>query len=136
VAGTIPARLTPAQQGRKFGLTVGIAFLVFAGISLWRGHDLAPRILGALGGTLVLAGLLIPALLLPVERGWMRFAHLLSKVTTPIFMGLVYFLVFTPFGIVRRLAGKNALVHKSDAGSYWVTLDRAARARRSMRRQF
>ena len=136
MAGTVPARLTPAQQGRKFGLTVGIAFLVFAGISLWRGHVLPPRILGALGGTLTLAGLLIPSLLLPVEKAWMAFAHLLSKVTTPIFMGLVYFIVFTPFGIVRRALGKNGLVHAADSGSFFHTLDQEQRKRRSMARQF
>ena len=136
MAGTVPARLTPAQQGRKFGLTVGLAFLVLAGISFWRGHVLPPRIFGALGGVLLLGGLAVPAALLPVERAWMGLAHAISKVTTPIFMGLVYFLVFTPFGIVRRLLGKNGLVHQPASGSYWIPLDRAARTTRSMRRQF
>ena len=136
MAGTVPARLTPAQQGRKFGLTVGLAFLVIAAISAWRGHVLPPRIFGGIGGALVLGGLVLPAALLRVERAWMGFAHALSKVTTPIFMGLVYFLVFTPFGLVRRLLGKNGLVHQPVADSYWIPLDRAARANRSMRRQF
>ena len=136
MAGTVPARLTPAQQGRKFGLTVGIAFLVIAAFSWWRGHTTVPMVLGALGGTLSLAGLVIPATLLPVEKAWMAFAHLLSKVTTPIFMGLVYFIVFTPFGIVRRALGKNALVHRDDSGSFFATLDQEQRRRRSMTRQF
>ena len=136
MAGAVPARLTPQQQGRKFGLTLGIAFLVFAGISLWRDHETVATVLGAIGGVLLLGGLLAPVALLPVERGWMAFAHALSKVTTPIFMGLVYFLVFTPFGVVRRAMGKNGLVHVPQAGSYWATLDRDARRRRSMQRQF
>ena len=136
MAGTVSARLTPAQQGRKFGLTVGIAFLVFAGISYWRGHVLPPRILGGLGATLTLAGLVIPSLLLPVEKAWMGFAHLLSKVTTPIFMGVVYFVVFTPFGIISRALGKNALVHTADTGRFFITLDQEQRKRRSMARQF
>ena len=136
MAGTVPARLTPAQQGRKFGLTVGLAFLVLAAISVWRGHTLAPRVMGGVGGVLLVAGLVVPALLLPVETAWMGLAHALSKVTTPIFMGLVYFLVFTPFGLVRRALGKSGLVHEAVGGSYWVPLDRAERARRSMKRQF
>ena len=136
MAGAVPARLTPRQQGRKFGLTLGIAFLVFAGISFWRDHTTVPIVLASIGGALLLGGLAAPVALLPVERGWMAFAHALSKVTTPIFMGLVYFLVFTPFGVARRLMGRNALVHAPQDGSYWVTLDRAARRRRSMQRQF
>jgi hypothetical protein len=65
----------------------------------------------------------------------MAFAHALSKVTTPVFMGLVYFLVFTPVGVVRRVLGKNALVRPSVGGSYWVS--RGVGARRSdLERQF
>ena len=136
MAGAVPARLTPRQQGRKFGLTLGIAFLVLAGISFWRGHSAVPAVLGAIGGALLLGALAMPAALLPIERGWMAFAHALSRVTTPLFMGIVYFLAFTPFGVARRLMGRNALVHARRDGSYWVTLDRAARKRRSMQRQF
>src|SRR5258707_6130820 len=39
------------------------------------------------GGTLVIAALLVPTWLGPIERAWMGLAHLISKVTTPIFMG-------------------------------------------------
>ena len=65
----------------------------------------------------------------------MAFAHALSKVTTPVFMGLIYFLVFTPVGLVRRVLGKNALVRPSANGSYWVS--RRVGARQSdLERQF
>ena len=89
MATRVPARLTTAQ-GRRFGLTVGGAFLVFAAIAYWRGHSTSTAVLGGLGATLALAGLIIPAHLGPVERAWMRLAHLISKVTTPIVMGVMY----------------------------------------------
>lgn len=135
LAERIPARLTPTE-GRKFGLTVGLAFGVLAAISLWRGHDTAPLVLGALGGALLLAGIAIPTYLGPVYRGWMRFGLLLSKVTTPIFMGLVYFVVVTPMALFMRLLGRNPLVQKRVDDSYWVTRDPAASATSSMMRQF
>lgn len=143
MATRIPARLTPdgarqasvAQAGRRFGLVVGTAFLALAGFAHWRGGHTAVGVLGILGGALALAGLVIPGKLGPVERVWMALAHAMSRVTTPVFMGLIYFIVFTPVGLVRRALGKNALVRPASDGSYWVS--RAAGARRSdLERQF
>ena len=104
MAKRIPARLT-AAAGRKFGLTVGIAFLAIGALLVWRAKPLRADVAFALGALLVLAGLTVPTQLGPVERAWMRLAHLISKVTTPIFMGVVYFLVITPLGLLRRAFG-------------------------------
>ena len=124
--------LEPVGQRLATGLARVAVALQAAGGS---GDDLE-RTLAQQQIMLLLGGLVVPAALLPVERGWMAFAHALSKVTTPIFMGLVYFLVFTPFGVVRRMMGKSGLVHVPANASYWATLDRDARKRRSMLRQF
>ena len=58
-----------------------------------------------LGIVLVLAGLVVPRLLGKVYAGWMGFALVLSKVTTPIFMGVIYFVVLTPTGFLMRMFG-------------------------------
>jgi len=115
----IPARLTPAE-GRKFGLTVGIAFGVLAAISWWRGHHIPVYVLGALAATLILAGLVIPGQLGPVNRAWMGLAEAISKVTTPIFMGVVYFVVLLPVGILMRAFGRNPIKHHAVNESYWM----------------
>jgi hypothetical protein len=131
MADRVPARLTRAQ-GRRFGLTVGLAFTALAAVSWWRGHALPPIVLGTLGAALVVAGLVVPTFLGPVERAWMALAHALSKVTTPLFMGIVYYGVIAPTGLVMRALGKNPLVHADAEGGYWR---RAARAQ-NMERQF
>ena len=84
------------------------------------------------------AGLAAPSKLEPVENGWMALAHALSKVTTPIFMGIVYFVVLTPIAVLRRLAGGNPMVHKANAESFWVTRTKSdpEAARKRMERQF
>ena len=47
----------------------------------------------------------------------MGLAHAISKVTTPIFMGVVYFVVITPIGFIRRRAfGSNPLSPRAPAG--------------------
>jgi Saxitoxin biosynthesis operon protein SxtJ len=119
LATGIPARLTPAE-GRKFGFTVGAAFLVLAGIAWWRGHPVTAPVLASLGGLLVLAGLAVPTRLGPVSRAWMGLAHAISKVTTPIFLGVAYFGVITPVGLVRRALGRNPLPRPAAGQSGWA----------------
>jgi hypothetical protein len=128
----IPGRLSSAE-GRKFGVTVGAAFLVLAGITWWREHETLMYVFTGLGGALLVAGLVIPGQLGPVHRAWMGLAHALSKVTTPIFMGIVYFLVIMPSGLIMRALGRNPIRHQAVNGSFWAA---HGEGRGSMTNQF
>jgi len=131
----VPTRLSPAE-GRKFAFTVGIAFFVLAGVTFWRGSETVTTLLAMLGGALLLAGVAVPGRLGPVYRAWMRAGLLISRVTNPIFMGLVYFIVFAPIGLGMRLLGRNPVVRDPVGDSFWVTRP-AGRGRRSdLKRQF
>jgi hypothetical protein len=125
--------LTKAE-GRKFGLSVGIAFCALAALVWWRGHAPVGQGLGGVGVLLVLSGVVIPDRLGPVQRAWMGLAHAISKVTTPIFMSLVYFVVISPVGFLRRTFGRNPLKHAASDGSYWVT--RSSSQHSDLERQF
>lgn len=131
----IPARLTPAE-GRRFGLLVGGALLLLAAVSLWRGHTVTPWVLGALGGALALAGIAIPGQLSGVHGAWMRLALVISKVTTPLFMGIVYYVILTPTGLLMRLFGRNPLRHGTAGRELWVSRKRGNETKTSMQRQF
>ncbi len=135
MAGRVPARLT-AAEGRKFGLTVGAAFLVLAALMWWRDHQALLISFLAIGLFLVAGGTVAPTRLGPLFRAWMALAHALSKVTTPIFMGVVYFLVLTPVALAIRAIGRNPLRREERDGSFWVdrALDRHRRG--SMHHQF
>jgi hypothetical protein len=90
---------------------------------------------GTLGTLLVLAGLIVPGHLSPVYKGWMQFGLALSKITTPIFMGIVYYLVITPSGLLKRLFSKNEMARPRTAPSYWA--ERAVGERHGdLKRQF
>lgn len=135
MARALRTRLTPGE-GRAFAFPVGGAFLALAAILVWRQQATAAIVCGGLGGTLLALGLAIPSRLGPLYRGWMRFALVLSKVTTPIFMGVVFFLVITPTGIVMRLLGKDPLRRDdSEADGFWVRRPPAER-RSDLERQF
>jgi hypothetical protein len=66
-----------------------------------------------------------PRLLAPVERGWMRFAEGLGRVNTRIILALLYWLVITPVGIVRRwLADPLDRRMRDGRPSVWITRPR------------
>ena len=132
LANRIPARLT-AAEGRQFGLTVGGAFLVLAAIAWWRGRHLPEYTFSGLGAALIAAGLLIPGRLGPVYRAWMGLAHTISKVTTPLFMLIVFFVVIMPVGLLMRIFGRNPVRHLAVNESYWME---RSDARGSMTNQF
>lgn len=113
----VPARLTPAE-GRRFGVTVGLAFLALSLLLWWRGHETAGAATGVAAALLLAGGTLVPGRMGPVYRAWMRFALALSKVTTPIFMGIIYFLVITPIGLIARAVGHRPLRPPASA-SLW-----------------
>jgi hypothetical protein len=125
-----------AGEGRRFGLTVGGAFLVLAAIGWWRGGGIMTVVFAGLGALLAIAGLVIPTHLGPVERAWMGLAHAISKVTTPIVMGVMYLVVLTPIGVIRRALGGNPLVHENHDGSFWKARPEGKRRSSSLERQF
>jgi hypothetical protein len=118
--------ITPIDRKglREFGLLTGAIvaglFGLFFPWLLERAIPLWPWIVAAvLGGW----GLIAPQSLRPVYHGWMKFGLLLSKITTPIILGVVYFGVMLPIGLLMRLRGKDPMARKFDTGakSYRVT---------------
>ena len=123
------------EEGRRFGYTVGSAFGLLCGLSFWRGHQSAAWILGSAGTVLILSALMVPDRMGPVHRAWMGLARMMSKVTTPIFMGAVYFLVLTPAGFLVRTLGRNPIRHEAEEGGYWQSRP-VGRRSSDMNRQF
>lgn len=134
MATAVPARLTP-REGRSFGFTVGIAFVVLAGFLYWRGAVRLPPVLAVLGAVLLGAGLVLPTRLGPVQRAWMGLAHALSRITTPILMAVIFFVTILPIGLIMRALGRNPLARPSREDGYWVRRVEGER-QSDLRRQF
>jgi hypothetical protein len=127
-----------AAKGRSFAFTLGTAFALVGGLSYWRAHRVSPIVFGAIALICLVAGAAVPSRLERAEGAWMRLAHAISLVTTPIFLGVVYFVILTPVAVIRRVAGGNPLVHRARNNSFWVTREavNAKTLRRKMERQF
>jgi Saxitoxin biosynthesis operon protein SxtJ len=124
------------KQLRSFGLTVGG---IFAVIGLWPVvfHNDDPRWWAViLAGFLVVPALAFPESLSWVYKRWMALGHILGWINTRIILGVVFYLVVTPIGMIRRLLGKDPMGKqiKADINSYRVL--RKPRAASHLRRQY
>jgi hypothetical protein len=122
------------SEGRRFAFTLVAAFGFLAGLMWWRGSPHRAVAFGLPALALLLAGAAIPTRLGVVRSAWMGLAHAISRITTPIFMGVVYFLVITPSGVLRRLCGGDPLRKARGRDSGWI--DRRNSPRGDLTRQF
>jgi hypothetical protein len=110
------------KELRTFGISLGVVCLLWAALLWWRGHPApVPWLVGA-SPVLVGLALLWPAALGPLHRVWMPAAKGLAKVLTWVLLAVVFYLVFTPFGLAMRLFGRDPLERRirRGPGSYWI----------------
>ncbi len=136
MAAGISAGLS-AKELRRFGVTVGIPLALLAGVGVWRGHTILPAVLGGAALALGVLALLAPRLLRPVHKLWMKIADALAWFNTRVLLGVVYYLVMTPTGIVMRLMGRDPLDRRlKDRPTYWIDRKQHPDPRGSMDRRF
>jgi hypothetical protein len=114
-----PGRRGPSD--RRFGFEIAA---VLALIAVWRFHwDL--RLLAA-AASVFAAALIWPRWLRPLNRVWTRIGHLLACFLNPVASAILFYLVFTPAGVIMRLLGRNELQLRRDphAQTYWIPRQR------------
>jgi hypothetical protein len=126
-----------AHELRTFGVTVGGALLVFGAIrSYFHFGNVAIALIG-LGSMLGAFGIVFPTALAPLERAWMALAHVLAFINTRIILTVLFYLVFTPIGLIARMV-KDPLNRKLHDGStsYWIRREPKPADRAIYERQF
>ena len=125
------------SSDRAFGLAFAAVFLLIAGWPLFHGESPRWWALGlAVGFGLV--ALVKPALLATLNRLWIKLGVLLGKVVSPIALGILFYIVITPIGLVIRLTGKDPLRLKfePDSETYWIPREPPGPPPGSMNNQF
>ncbi len=122
---------------RKFGLVVGGVFAALGLLFLARGKPFYPWVLGP-GVGLMGLGAVWPAGLKFIYLGWMALALALGFVVSNVILGLFFFLVITPIGLVARMFGKDFLRLKLDrnAPTYWMARPKRAKTPADYEQQF
>ena len=108
------------SSNRSFGIVFFAVFLIVAIYPLINSGDI--RIWSLVISIIFLIfGLFNSKLLTPLNQLWYKFGILLGKFISPIIMGIIFFFVVTPIGLILRIFGKDVLnLKKNNAKSYWI----------------
>ena len=107
-------------SNRSFGIVFFIVFLI---ISLWPLLNNNEIFIWSLLISIIflVLGLLNSKILNPLNKLWFKFGILLSKIISPLIMGLIFFLVVSPIGLLMRLFKKDLLNLKYNKNkTYWI----------------
>ncbi len=122
---------------RQFGAVTGGILALLLGLVLpWvfgLGLPIWPWVLG---GALATWGVVAPRSLRPVYRGWMRFGLLLNKVTTPLVLGIVFFLLILPTGMIMRWVARDPMARRLDPAAVSYRVESRRPGRKNMEKPF
>jgi len=126
-----------AGSDRSFGLVMAGAFSVVTALNAWHAGRIWPWTAGVAAAFLV-AALMRPALLNPLNRLWLKFGLLLHRIVNPVIMALVFYGTVLPTGLVLRAMGKDLLRlrREPEADSYWIVRTPPGPAPETMKDQF
>ena len=120
-------------SNRNFGVVFFIVFLIIALWPILKQNEIRIWSL-IISFIFFVLGLINSKLLTPLNKIWFKFGILLGNIISPIVMGIVFFLVVTPTGLIMRLFRKDILkLKKNSNDSYWINKDNT---NSTMRNQF
>ena len=121
------------SSNRSFGIVFFIFFLIVSLYPLYFNGSLNIWAL-LLSVIFLILGLINSKILTPLNILWFKFGMLLGRIISPIIMGMVFFFVVTPTGLLMKLFNKDLLrLKKKDTKSYWIT---KSNEKSSMKNQF
>jgi hypothetical protein len=124
-------------SNRSFGRTFTGIFVIAGVYGLWKGAAALPWLL-PLAAVTAIVTLTRDAWLTPLNRAWMKVGELMGRVVSPIVLGIIFFAVFTPVGVLMRAFGRDAMCRRFDAAAptYWVKREPPGPADDSYRNMF
>ena len=108
------------SSNRSFGIVFFVVFLLIAISPLASSGDIRIWSL-IISSIFLILGLLKSNVLTPLNRIWFKFGILLGRIVSPLVMGIIFFFVVTPIGLIMRALGKDLLNLKYKLNkSYWI----------------
>ena len=108
------------SSNRSFGIVFFILFFIIAIFPLLSDGNI--RVWSAaLSIIFLILGLMNSSILYPLNKIWFKFGILLGKIVSPIVLGVIFFFVVTPIGILMKILGKDLLnLKNNNEKSYWI----------------
>ena len=112
------------SSNRSFGIVFFVVFLIVALWPLKHEEDIRFWSL-TVSIIFFILGISNSKFLTPLNKLWFKFGILLGNIVSPVVMGIVYFLVVTPIGMLMRFLGKDLLKTKkvNKVSTYWIKRD-------------
>ena len=108
------------SSNRSFGIVFFIVFLIIALYPLTYSEEIRNWSI-IISLIFLVLGLFNSKILTPLNKLWFKFGIFLGKIISPIIMGIIFFLVVTPIGLLMRLLGKDLINLKyNNNKSYWI----------------
>ena len=108
------------SSNKSFGIVFFIVFLILAIYPLKNNGNIIIYLL-IISFVFLALGLTNSRLLTPLNKIWFKFGIFLGKIVSPLVMGIIFFLLVTPIGILMRLFKKDLLNLKYNSKkSYWI----------------
>ena len=108
------------SSNKSFGIVFAIVFFL---IGLWpiiESNDIRIWSL-ILSVIFLILGLMNSSILTPLNKIWFRFGIFLGNFIAPVVMGIIFFFVVTPIGLIMRLLGRDLIkLKKNNENSYWI----------------
>lgn len=125
------------KQSKHFGLLFSTIFFILAVYLIFKKSIFLGQFLLILSGTFFLVSITIPRYLNRITKLWLRFGDILGRVVSPITLGLIFFILIAPIGMLTRLFGRDELLLKRvNKRSYWLMRDKYNDKFNSFERQF
>ena len=107
-------------SNKSFGIVFAVVFGLITFWPLIKGNDIRLWSL-IISIILLVLGMINSKILTPLNKLWFKFGIFLGNFIAPIVMGIIFFLVVTPTGIIMKLLGKDLIkLKKNNEKSYWI----------------
>ena len=108
------------SSNKSFGIVFAIVFSLIALWPLIKGHEIRLWSL-TISIIFLTLGLMNSKILTPLNKLWFKLGIFLGNFIAPIIMGIIFFFVVTPTGIIMKLLGKDLIrLKKNNEDSYWI----------------
>lgn len=122
---------------RTFGLTFSAFFSI---VGVWGGIQNGAFFWAwlAAGAATLIITFTVPSILHPLNKLWMKFAALLNRFISPVVLGVIFYVIITPTGIVARWRGRDVLRRKfdEDLQTYWQEREKELDPVNRLKKQF
>ena len=108
------------SSNRSFGIVFFVVFLLIALYPIINSEEIRIWSL-IISFIFIILGLLNSKILTPLNKLWFKFGLFLGKIVSPLIMGVIFFFVVTPIGLIMRMLGNDVLNLKQNKNkSYWI----------------